>query len=95
MLSPSILVPRFRPGSKLPYSIIIGENVDPFHGKGVLYLFFLALKGAGDRLRQCRHCTVLFVQARRNSNFAHHDVVCGACVPDDRKSEMRERRVDV
>ena len=82
-LSPSILVPRFRPGSKLPYSHIVSEHVDPLHGKGVLYLFFLALKDAGDRLRQCRHCTALFVQARRKQQF---------CAPRCRTRDLRARR---
>ena len=64
-LCSSIELPRFRPGSKLPYSILVGEHVDPLHGKGLLYLFFLALQYAGDRLRECPQCATLFVQARR------------------------------
>jgi|CXWL01.1.fsa_nt_gi hypothetical protein len=64
-LNTSIALPRFRPGATLPYSILIGEHVEPLHGKGLLYQFFLALKSAGDRLRQCQHCATLFVQARR------------------------------
>lgn len=83
-LCPSIELPRFRPGSKLPYSIIIGEPVEPYHGKGLLYLFFLALKGAGDRLRQCPHCPALFVQARRKQQF---------CSPRCRTRDMRARQL--
>ena len=68
----SILLPRFRPGatpSSYKHPLYFGESVEPDHGKGLLYLFYLALKGAGDRLRQCRHCTALFVQARRKQQF--------------------------
>ncbi len=65
----SIELPRFRPGPKLLYGSLIGEHVDPLHGKGLLYSFFLGLKGAGDRLRQCQHCPTLFVQARRKQQF--------------------------
>lgn len=82
-LSPSILLPRFCPGSKLPYRIIIGEPVEPYHGKGLLYLFYLALKGAGDRLRQCPHCATLFVQARRKQQF---------CAPRCRMRGLRARQ---
>lgn len=90
-LCPSIELPRFRPGSKLPYSIIIGELVEPYHGKGLLYLFFLALKGAGDRLRQCPHCTTLFVQARRKQRFCTSQHQQVASMRDLRARRTRER----
>ena len=89
-LSPSILLPRFRPGvrarSPFKHTIYIDESVDPLHGKGVLYHFFLALKGAGDRLRQCQHCATLFVQARRKQQF---------CAPRCRMRALRARRQKV
>jgi len=67
----SILLPRFSPRPTTPFkrNIYIGEHVDPFNGKGLLYLFFEALRGAGDRLKQCPHCSARFVQARRKQRF--------------------------
>jgi hypothetical protein len=84
-LSPSILLPRFRPGETAAYKypIYVGESVDPLHGKGLLFLFFWALKGAGDRLRQCQHCARLFVQARRKQQF---------CAPRCRMRDLRARQ---
>lgn len=66
-----ILLPRFgpRPPTPFKHNIYIGEHVDPSDGKGLLYQFFLALKGAGDRLRPCPHCSTLFVQARTKQRF--------------------------
>lgn len=70
-LRTSIHLPRFgpRPSTPFKHNIFIGEHVDPSDGKGLLYQFFLALKGAGDRLRPCPHCSTLFVQARRKQRF--------------------------
>lgn len=67
----SILLPRFSPPPTTPFkhNLYSGEHVEPFNGKGLLYLFFEALKGAGDRLRQCPHCSARFVQAIRKQRF--------------------------
>ena len=70
-LNTAIELPRFRPGASHPskHTHFFVEYVEPLNGKGLLYQFFLALKGASDRLRQCQHCTTLFVQARRKQIF--------------------------
>lgn len=82
-ISPSIFVPRFRGLSNFPYSICSSEPVEPYHGKGLLYRFYLALKHAGDRLRQCPQCTALFVQARRKQQV---------CTPRCRMRGLRARQ---
>ena len=89
-LTTSILVPRFRPGPTLPYSIIVGEHVDPLHGKGLLYQLFLALKNAGDRLRRCPACEGLFVQARRKQRVC--TPLCRVRDWRTRQQKMREAR---
>ena len=83
-ISPSIFLPRFRGLSNFPYSIVSSEPVEPYNGKGLLYLFYLALKGAGDRLRQCPPCATLFVQARQKQRF---------CSPRCRTRDMRARQL--
>jgi len=90
-LRPSILLPRFRPRLPAPspfkHTIYIDESVEPYHGKGLLYLFFLALKSAGDRLRPCLHCSTLFVQARRKQRFCKR-----TCQQVASMRELRDRR---
>jgi hypothetical protein len=90
-LSPSIMLPRFLPGSKLPYSIITGKYVEPLHGKGLLYLFFEALEGAGDRLRQCPYCATLFVQVRRKQRFCTRQHQAIVAMRDLRARRQKER----
>ena len=82
-ISPSIFLPRFRGLSNFPYSIVSSEPVEPYNGKGLLYRFYLALKHAGDRLRQCPQCTALFVQARRKQQV---------CTPRCRMRGLRARQ---
>ena len=67
----SILVPQFvpQPAAQFKERIYLGEIVEPFDEQGLLYLFILALRHAGDRLRYCKHCPSLFVQARRKQRF--------------------------
>lgn len=87
----SILLPRFRPGatpSSYKHLVYGGEFVEPDHGKGLLYLFYLALKGAGERLRKCVPCTVLFVQTRRKQE--HCSTRCRVRALRARQQKMRE-----
>jgi hypothetical protein len=89
-LRTSILLPRFSPRPTTPYkhNLYIGEQVEPFDGKGLLYLFFEALKGAGDRLKQCPHCSARCVQARRKQRF------CGrACQQVASMRALRDKRM--
>ena len=71
----SFTVPRFLPqgAAQFKESLYLGEIVEPFDGQGLLYLFILALRHAGDRLRYCNHCSSLFVQARRKQRFCKRE----------------------
>lgn len=89
-LRTSILLPRFspRPTSPFKHNLYIGEHVEPFDGKGLLYLFFEALKGAGDRLRICPHCSARCVQTIRKQRF------CGrACQQVASMRALRDKRM--
>ena len=100
-LRPFILLPRFSPLPTTPYkyNIFIGELVEPFDGKGLLYLLFESLKDAGDRLRYCKHCSTLFVQARRKQQFCtrQHQQVASmralrAIQPKEREARKTKKR---
>ncbi|NOT21755.1 MAG: hypothetical protein HOP22_03380 [Nitrospiraceae bacterium] len=71
----SFTIPQFLPegAAQLKERIYFGEFVEPFDGKGLLYLLTLALRHAGDRLRYCKHCSTLFVQARRKQRFCKRE----------------------
>jgi len=90
-ISPSIFLPHFRGLSNFPYSIVSSEPVEPYNGKGLLYLFYLALKGAGDRLRQCPFCGILFVQTRRKQRFCKPQHQQVASMRDLRARQLKER----
>jgi hypothetical protein len=72
-LSPSIMIPRFLPGvgatSAYKHTHYGSKFVEPSQGEGLRYLFFLALRAASDRLRQCLHCATIFVQTRPKQRF--------------------------
>lgn len=89
-LSPSIFIPRFRGLSNFPYSLVSSEPIEPYNGKGLLYLFYLTLKGAGDRLRKCPHCPALFVQARRKQEYC--STRCRVRALRARSPKKREQR---
>ena len=97
----SFTVPRFLPQGVAQFKerIYVGEFVEPFDGKGLLYLLILALRHAGDRLRYCEHCSTLFVQARRKQRFCtrQHQQVASmrdlrATPPKAREARKRRRR---
>lgn len=90
-ISPSVFLPRFRKLSNFPHSIVSSEPVEPFNGKGLLYLFYLALKGEGDRLRQCQFCGILFVQTRRKQRFCKPQHQQVASMRDLRARQLKER----
>lgn len=90
-ISPSIFIPRFRGLSNFPYSIVSSEPVEPYNGKVLLYIFYLALKGAGDRLRQCPFCGILFVQTRRKQRFCKPQHQQVASMRDLRARQLKER----
>ncbi len=89
----SIFLPRFAPRPAIPLrqNHYIGEFVEPFNGEGLLYLFFEALKHAGDRLRQCPHCSARFVQARRKQVFCARKCQQVATMRDLRDKRRKER----
>lgn len=89
----SIMVPRFFPqaSENLRERIYVGELVEPFDGKGLHFLFVLSLKHAGDRLRYCKHCSTLFVQARRKQRFCKRECQQVASMRDLRARQRKER----
>lgn len=94
-ITPSIFVPRFRGLSNFPYRVCHSEQVEPFRGKGLLYLLFLALKFAGDRLRTCDHCHTLFVQMRRKQRYctrAHQQVASMQNLRKKRQEEQEAKK---
>jgi hypothetical protein len=90
----SFTVPRFLPqgAAQFKESIYLGEIVEPFDGQGLLYLFILALRHAGDRLRYCKHCSTLFVQARRKQRFCKPACQQVASMRDLRDRRMKEQK---
>ena len=95
----SILVPQFvpQPAAQFKERIYLGEIVEPFDEQGLLYLFILALRHAGDRLRYCKHCSTLFVQARRKQQYCtrQHQQVASMRVLRARPPKEREARKTV
>ena len=87
-------VPRFIPkeAAQLKERIYVGEFVEPFDGKGLLYLLVLALRHAGDRLRYCKHCSTLFVQARRKQQFCKRECQQVASMRELRDRRMKEQK---
>ena len=93
----SFTVPRFFPQGETQFKepIYVGEFVEPFDGKGLLYLLILALRHAGDRLRYCKHCSTLYVQARRKQQFCKRKCQQVASMRElrDRRMKKREARM--
>lgn len=90
----SFTVPRFIPQGATQFKepIYVGEFVEPFDGKGLLYLLILALRHAGDRLRYCKHCSTLFVQARRKQQFCKRECQQVASMRELRNKRMKEQK---
>ena len=89
----SIFLPRFAPRPATPFkqNHYTRESVEPFNGKGLLYLFFEALKHASDRLRRCPHCSARFVQTRRKQVFCARKCQQVATMRDLRDKRRKER----
>lgn len=87
-------VPRFLPQGSAQFKerIYFGEFVESFDGKGLLYLLILALRQAGDRLRYCKHCSTLFVQARRKQQFCKRECQQVASMRELRERRMKEQK---
>jgi hypothetical protein len=90
----SFTVPRFLPQGAAQFKerIYLGEFVEPFDGKGLLYLLILALRHAGDRLRYCKHCSTVFVQARRKQQFCKRQCQQVASMRELRDRRMKEQK---